>query len=141
MAIDDDESISVNSLNTPRPLEDDDAAGPHPPCGTLSELMYEAENRSLKALALLSLGLLNDDGSPTFNPAVLPWSAALRPTTLKMTANELRNEVIRCTAAAENVLNAPRPKQWTVARSTDWLINNPIVAVNEVAFIQATIAH
>ena len=141
MTIDDDGSISVDSLDTPRPLEDDDAAGPHPPCGTLSELMYEAENRSLKALALLSLGLLNDDGSPTFNPAVLPWSAALRPTTLKMTANELRNEVIRRTAAAENVLNAPRPKQWTVARSTDWLINNPIVAVDEVAFIQATIAH
>ena len=103
--------------------------------------MYEKENRSLKALAFLSFGLLNDDGSPTFNPAVLPWSAALRPTTLKMTAKELQSEIVRRNVATENVVHAPRPKQWTVARATDWLMNNPIIAEDEVAFIRATIAH
>jgi hypothetical protein len=95
MTIDDDGSISVDTLNTPRPLEDDDAAAPPPPRGTLPEKMYDATNRSLKALALLSLGLLNGDSSPTYNPSVLPWSAALQPTSLKMTAKELRNEVVR----------------------------------------------
>ena len=116
MTIDNEGSISVDSLNTQQPSEDDDAAGPHPPRGTFSELMYESKNCSLKALALLSFGLLNDDGSQTFNPVVLPWSAALWSTTLKMTANELRNKVVRRTAAAENDLNAHHPKQWTVAR-------------------------
>ena len=137
-----DDDISVDSLLTPRPLEDDDADTPSPPPrGTLSEQMYDAGNRSLKALAILSLGLVNDDGAPTFDLAVLPWSAALRPTTLKMTAKELRSEILRRCVAAENVLSTPRPNQWTVARATEWLKNNPIVAVDEVAFIRATIAH
>ena len=110
----DDDSISVKSLDTPRPLEDEDAA----PREILSEQWYVAENRSLKALAFLSLGLLNDDGIPTFDPAVLPWSAALQPTTLKMTAKDLRAEVVRRNVATDNVLHAPCPGQWTVARAT-----------------------
>ena len=95
MTIDDDDSVSGNSLDTPRPPEDDSASAATPPHGsTYAELKYDAENRSLKALAILSLGLKNDDGTPIFDLAVLPWSAAQRPTTLKMTAKELRAEVI-----------------------------------------------
>ncbi len=131
MTIDDD-SISGNSLDTPRPPEDDNAS---------AGLKYDAENRSLKALAILSLGLKNPDGSPTFDPAVSPWSAALPPTALKMTAKELRAEVMRRNIAAANVLGAPRPGAWTVAKATEWLVNNPIVAAAEVDFIKATIAH
>ena len=103
--------------------------------------MYVSEGRSLNALAILSLGLKDDDGSPTFNPSVLPWSAALRPTALKMTAKDLRAEVTRRNVAIENVLTAPRPGKWTVAKATEWLVANPIVAEAEVAFIRATIAH
>ena len=97
--------------------------------------MYVSEGRSLNALAILSLGLKDDDGSPTFNPSVLPWSAALRPTALKMTAKDLRAEVTRRNVAIENVLTAPRPGKWTVAKATEWLVANPIVAEAEVAFI------
>jgi hypothetical protein len=107
----DDDSISVNSLATPRPLEDDNTAEPLPPCETLSKQRFVAKNRSLKALEILSSGLLNDDGSPTFNLAVLPWSADLWPTSLKITAKDLRVEVIRRNMATKNVLNAPRPGQ------------------------------
>jgi hypothetical protein len=142
MTIDDDDSISGNSLDTPRPPEDDNAAAATPLHGsTRAELWYIAENRSLKALAILSLGLKNDDGSPIFDPAVLPWSAALRPTTLKMTTKDLRSEVLRRSVAAENILNAPGPSAWTVAKAKEWLVANPIVAADEVAFIRATIAH
>jgi hypothetical protein len=143
MTIDDDDDSSGNSLDTPRPPEDDDSASAAtPPHGsTYAELKYDAENRSLKALAILSLGLKNPDSSPTFDPAVLPWSAALRPTALKMTAKELRAEVMRRNIAAANVLGAPCPGAWTVAKATEWLVNNPIVAVAEVDFIKATIAH
>ena len=139
---DDNSSASSSSLATPRPLEDDDATTPAvPQRETFAELRYAAEGRTLKALAILSLGMKNDDDTPIFDLSVLPWSAALRPTTLKMTAKELRAEVIRRSVAAENILTAPRPSAWTVSRATEWLVANPIVAAAEVAFIRATIAH
>ena len=94
----------------------------------------------MKSLAILSLGITNDDGSPLFNPSILPWSAALHPSALKMTANDLRNEVKR-RCVAENVPNAPRPNQWTVANCTDWLEKNSIVANDEIACIKNSIAH
>ena len=138
---DDDSASSFDSLATPRAIENDDAAAADPPRETFAELFYVNEgNRSLKSLAILSLGLTSDDGSPLFNPSILPWSAALRPSALKKTADDLRNEVKR-RCVAGNVPNAPRPKQWTVAKSTDWLEKNPIVADNEVAYIKTIIAH
>ena len=136
----DNDSISDSSLATPRPLVDDSAAT-NRPREILSEVTYVAAGRSLKALALLSLGLKNDDGSPTFNPSLLPWSAAARASTLKMSAKDLRGEVLRRCVAAGNILNAPRPGQWPVAKSTQWLIENPIVADAEVEFIRQTIHH
>ena len=109
-----------------------------------SESMYASKGRTLKALALLSLGLLNDDGNALFNPSVLPWSAALRPSALKMSADELRKEVERRCAtlsvAGITASNAPRPKAWTVAKATEWLTENPIIGDKEVAFIRGTIA-
>jgi hypothetical protein len=73
------------------------------------------------------LGLTNNNGSPLFNPPILPWTGAFHPSALKMTAADLRNEVKRCCTVG-NVPNAPRPNQWTVAKCTEWLENNPIVA-------------
>ena len=95
----------------------------------------------MKALALLSLGLANDDGSPIFNLSVLPWSAALGPSALKMTAKELRSEVLRRCVAAENILNAPRLCQWTVTKAMQWLVENPIVPEDDIDFIKRTISH
>jgi hypothetical protein len=83
----------------------------------------------------LSLGLKGDGGSPTFNPSVLPWSAALRPTALKITAKDLRAKVIRRNVAIKNVLCAPHAKQWTVTEATEWSVASPIVAEAEFAFI------
>ncbi len=82
----DNNSISTASLATPCPLEEDDVAGAAPPCETFAEMMYVAQNCSLKALALLILGLKNDNSTPTFDPLVLPWSAAAHPSSLKWTA-------------------------------------------------------
>ena len=138
----DDDDDGVDSLATPRANEEEDAASPSSPSRlTMAEQMYVTNGRSLKALALLSLGLKNDDDSPVFNTLVLPWSAALRPSALKMSAKELRAEVLRRCVAAENVLHAPRPNQWTVPKATQWLEANPIVHDDEVAFIRATISH
>ena len=138
MTIDDNDDGSGDSLATPRPLEDEDNVAARE---SLAEVFYRSQSQSLKALAVLSLGLKNSDGTPTFNPVELPWSAATGPMALKMSAKELRSEVIRRCVAANNILNAPRPAAWPIPRATQWLENNPIVAAHEVAFIRAAIAH
>ena len=136
------DSISISSLATPQAFDDDNGLeAASSSRQTLAEVMYVAEGRSLKASAVLSLGLKKDDGTPTVDASVLPWSAAARPTALKMTAKDLRKEVTRRTVAAENVLHAPHPNAWTVVRATNWLVDNPIVAADEVAFIRRTISH
>ena len=66
------DSFGADSLATPRPSEDGDAAAVLATHESLSELFYNSKNCLLKALALLSLGLKNDDGMPTFDLAVLP---------------------------------------------------------------------
>ena len=127
---DDYSSSSSSSLETPRRIDFEDAL---PPASTTasagaenhSESMFVDKGRSLKALALLSLGLKRDDGSDVFNPSVLPWSAATRKTAIKMTAGELREEVLRRSVAAGNKKH-PRPSQWTVTTSINWLNENPI---------------
>jgi hypothetical protein len=143
MSDDDDGSDSSSSLATPKPFDNDALLGAAPSHETYAEVRYVSEGHLLKAVVLLSLGLKlkDNDGSPTFNPLVLPWSAALKPTALKMTAKDLRAKVIRPNVAVENVLCAPPPKRWTVAKATEWLVANPIDAEVEVAFILATIAH
>ena len=88
------DSVSISSLATPQPFNDDASPGVPPSRETYAELSYVSEGRSLKALAILSLGLKDSDGSPTFNPSVLPWSAALRPTALKMTNKEHSSDAI-----------------------------------------------
>jgi hypothetical protein len=93
----------------------------------------------LKVLALLSLGLKCDNGSFVFNPSVLPWSAAIRKMAIKMTAGELREEVLRRTVAAGNQKH-PRPSQWTVTTAMNWLNENPIKNPEEVNFIMSNIS-
>jgi len=137
-------SSSSSSLETPRRIDFEDAL---PPASTTasagaenhSESMFVDKGRSLKALALLSLGLKRDDGSDVFNPSVLPWSAATRKTAIKMTAGELREEVLRRSVAAGNKKH-PRPSQWTVTTSINWLNENPIKNAEEVAFIMSAVS-
>ncbi len=57
---DDHSAPSSDSLSTPRVFEINDAAAADPPRETFAELLYVNEgNRSLKSLAILSLGLTN----------------------------------------------------------------------------------
>jgi len=100
--------------------------------------MFIGKGRSLKALALLSLGLKRDNGSYVFNPSVLPWSAATRKMEIKMTAGELSEEVLRRSVAAGNQKH-PRPSQWTVTTAINWLNENPIKNAQEVNFIMSNL--
>jgi hypothetical protein len=80
--IDNDSSTSSSSLETPQKINFKDAPPPAYTTATGNsenhlESMFVDKGRTLKALALLSLGLKNEDGSLIFNPSVLPWSAAI----------------------------------------------------------------
>jgi hypothetical protein len=57
--------------------------------------MHIANGHTLKALAILTIRLLNNNGSTLFNPSVLPWSTALHPSALKMTVKDLKMEIKR----------------------------------------------
>ena len=109
-------SSGTDSLATPQPLEEDDTTAAHPASESLSEMLC-----SLKALVLLSLGLKNGNNTPTFDLAILPWSAALCPITLKMTAKDIPSEVTWSSVAIENVLSMSCSGQWTVSKATEWL--------------------
>jgi len=43
---------------------------------SLAEKFYISRGCSLKTLAILSLGLVNEDGNPIFDINTLPWSSA-----------------------------------------------------------------
>jgi hypothetical protein len=99
-------SSSSSFLETPRRIDFEDAPPPTSTTATgtknHSESMFVDKGRSLKALALLSLGLKRDNGSLVLNPSILPWSAAICKMALKMTACELKEEFLRHSVAAGN---------------------------------------
>lgn len=139
-AADDNSSSSSSSLHTPREIDFDEVPEAVQDISTnYAEEMFSKKGRTLMALALLAIGLKNDDGSDMFDRSHLPWSAALRPSALKLTAADLRDEVVRRSVSFGDK-KAPRPNQWTMKVATKWLMENPIKSEHEVAFIKATIA-
>ena len=124
---DDDGNLVSTSLAPPRVL--DYCATAAPSQGMHAEAMLLAHNRSLKALALLSLGLLKDKGSPVFNPSILTWSAAQKASTLKFTSTELKAEVEqRCNKsciANFTPQNVHGPRAWKNTKLMEWLIKKP----------------
>jgi hypothetical protein len=80
-----------------------------------SELIYIANGRSLKALAILCEGLCDDDGDPLVDLSILPWSSARKSSDVKPSANELRTEML-CRFKIESGDNSltPRPNKWTL---------------------------
>ncbi len=70
------------------------------PSTSLAEKFYISHGRSLKALAILSLGLLNEDGDPIFDVKALPWSSAEKVSNIKPTASDMKEEVERRASVA-----------------------------------------
>ena len=142
MSIDADNSSSSSSvsIHPPDKVGDVVTADNVSSCKTYAEIFYQGNGNSLKALAILCQGLTDIEGAAIVNPATLPWSAAERPSAIKLSASDLRKEVERRTIVSGNILTGPRPKAWTIPRLSKWLEDNPITDVAEVAFIKATIA-
>ena len=102
---------------------------------TYAKLFYAGAGHSLKVLAILCQGLTNQNGHLLIDPSALPWSTAKWPTEIKLTANDLQKDVERRTVASGNIISGPCPKAWTIAHATQWLDDNPITDVAEVALI------
>jgi hypothetical protein len=95
-AADDNSSSSSSSLHTPREIDFNEVPeGVQDISTNYAEEMFSEKGRTLMALALVAIGLKNDDGSEMFDRSHLPWSAALCPLALKLTAADLRDEVVR----------------------------------------------
>jgi hypothetical protein len=105
----------------------------------LAKKFYISRGRSLKALAILSLGLLNEDGDPIFDVKALPWSSAEKVSNIKPTASDMKEEVER-RASVAGIDPMPRPKAWTLQRLTDWLTAHPLVRKDDVSFVLSTVA-
>ena len=93
----------------------------------------------MKALTILSLGLLNEDGDPIFDVKALPWSSAEKVSNIKPTASDMKEEVER-RASVAGIDPMPRPKAWTLQRLTDWLTAHPLVHEDDVSFVLSTVA-
>jgi len=106
---------------------------------TASEQFYVSRGRSLKALAILCHGLLDDDRAPLFDPKVMPWSAADKVSSIKPNAADLKEEVKRRASMNPKIVIAPRPSAWTLQRLTEWLNEHPISGADDVAFIKKTV--
>ena len=106
---------------------------------TASEQFYVSRGRSLKALAILCQGLLDDDGALLFDPKVMPWSAADKVSSVKPNAADLKEEVKRRASMNPKIVIAPRPSAWTLQRLTEWLNEHPISGADDVAFIKKTV--
>ena len=96
---------------------------------------YVSSGRSLKALSNLCQGSVDYEGNPLVDASVLPWSS-MGKSSIKPSAVELGSEVLRRCMIDSNILTAPRPKAWTIARSTEWLNEQPITGDDDIAFIK-----
>lgn len=100
---------------------------------TVSVKSFFTENgRSVRALLILSHGLLSDDGTLAFDVCKEPWSK-MKKKTISPNAQELKKEIIRrwnvmCAASPEETADkvTPRPAQWPLKKVLQWLEDNPI---------------
>jgi len=109
------------------------------PSALVAEKFYISRGRSLKALAILSLGLVNKDGDPIFDAKTLPWSSAEKVSSIKPSAADMKEEVEQG-ASVDGIDPMPCPKAWTLQCLNDWLTAHPLVWEDDVSFVMSTIA-
>jgi hypothetical protein len=76
--------------------------------GSLAPLVYAKDfyieqNRSVRALVVLCLGLKNNDGTPTIDLSTAPWSL-MKKSILKVSSKDYQSEITR---------------RWNIMRVTD----------------------
>jgi hypothetical protein len=97
-----------------------------------SKKAYLDSNNSKKLLYVMCLGLKKDD-KPLFDIDSPLWNT-MDKADLKLKREDFKQEVIR-RAAAPKIDNPPRPTNWNIKRSTEWLESHPIEFPEDVTFL------
>ncbi len=108
-----------------------------------AESVFISKNSSLKALAVLSAGLKNDDGTDLIDLEGEPWKS-LPVTTIRPQRVDYAEEISRRyesenLSVTTNMTRAPKPKQWDKTRMPSWLDNHPLSHPTDVQFLQETV--
>ena len=108
-----------------------------------AESVFISKNSSLKALAVLSAGLKNDDGTDLIDLEGEPWKS-LPVTTIRPQRVDYAEEISRHyesenLSVTANMTRAPKPKQWDKTRMLSWLDNHPLSHPTDVQFLQETV--
>ncbi len=107
-----------------------------------SEIFYEAQGRSLVALAVMCRGLKNDEGKQILNLDDDCWMYLKVPRAMKPKASDYKTEVARrwdhfvtCSTSPTSIPQRPQPKAWLIAKLEKWLDDYPINDPNDVLFL------
>ncbi len=102
-----------------------------------AEIEYIKSGMSLAKLCTLSMGLVNNDGSPLLDPMAQPWCSVKNKKSIKPSAllilDEIQRRSNKCFANNDEV---PKPTFWDKPRKLQWLHDNPTKYTQEVAFLQ-----
>lgn len=112
-----------------------------------SEFFYVSHNRSLLALAVLCVGLLDVDGKMLFNPNKKPKKSMKKKKMVNLTTGNMKDEVKQQwdTFVASSLLSKEREKgalstkYWDKKQLDKWLCDHPIPNINDVMFLRSII--
>ena len=142
-------TAEMDSFASPPPAGASSGASiPDDLTGSLSPLVYAKDfyieqNRSLRALVVLCLGLMNDDGTPAIDLSTAPWSM-MKKSVLKVSSKEYQSEITRRwnimrvtdpDLKANGRWGIPRPNQWKLEKLQMWLNDNPVTDDGERAYL------
>ena len=139
------EPAEYDDANADRDGNSASASGEHAAACTSpsAESVFISKNSSLKALALLSAGLKNDDGTDLIDLEGEPWKS-LPVTTIRPQRADYAEEISRRYESENllvtaNITRAPKPKQWDKTRMLLWLNDHPVSHPADVRFLQETV--
>ena len=112
-----------------------------------SEEFFVVNNRSLLALAVLSIGLLDADGKMLFDPKEIPWKS-MKKKMVNPAVPDMKDEVKRrwdtfvtsSLSADEIAKGPPATKYWDKKQLNKWLCDHLIAAEEDVSFLRKVIA-
>lgn len=107
-----------------------------------TEVYYLEKNQCLKTLVVLCRGILGKDGKQLLDPCESPWKY-MKVSTIKATSSDYKIEINRRwnLFGKESGILLPHPRAWSLSKVLDWLDENPITSVDDVAFLEKTVTH
>lgn len=103
-----------------------------------AEHAYRVSGDAKTMLAVLSIGLKEDDGSNLMDVSISPWCDIKPRFEVKPTTKHLVAEVLR-RAVNSGVSPLPRCSNWKMDKVMQWLHDHPLENDNDVAFVKSEV--